>query len=103
MFAELRHAAFTDERGLLFVHAGIDPRRPLNAQGDAFWWGGVDILGLAAPFATFRRVIRGSDRDRRGLVEGPFAVSVDGGAGRGGPLQAICIAADGKLADFCEV
>ena len=102
LFAALRHAALTDEKGLLFVHAGIDPRRPLTAQGDVFWWGAVDILELAAPFSEFKRVIRGFDRDRRGLIERPFGVSLDGGAGRGGPLQAACIAADGTIVDFCE-
>jgi len=102
LFAALRHAALTDAQGLLFVHAGVDPRRPLTAQGDAFWWGPADILELAGPFAGFARVVRGFDRDRRGLVERPFAVSVDGGAGRGGRLQAACLAADGSVVDFCE-
>jgi len=102
MFAALRHAAMTEETGLLFVHAGIDPRRPLMAQGDAFWWGPADILDMAEPFAGFTRVVRGFDRDRRGLVQGPFGISLDGGAGRGGRLQAACIAADGTIADFCE-
>jgi serine/threonine protein phosphatase 1 len=102
MFAALRHAAVTGENGLLLVHAGVDPRRPLTAQGDAFWWGAVDILELGAPFAGFARVIRGFDRDRRGLVEGPFALSLDGGAGRGGRLLAACIAVDGTVADLCE-
>src|SRR5439155_6585935 len=55
----LRHAAFTEEQGLLFVHAGIDPSHPLAAQGDAFWWGHDDILNLNTSFAGFRRVIRG--------------------------------------------
>ena len=102
LFAALRHTALTQEKGLLFVHAGVDPRRPLIAQGDAFWWGPTDILELAAPFAEFRRVIRGYDKDRRGIVEGPFGISVDGGAGRGGALVAACIAADGSVVDFCE-
>ena len=31
-----------------------------------------------------------------------FGVSVDGGAGRGGTLQAVCLAADGAIVDFCE-
>ena len=31
-------AAYTDDMGLLFVHAGLDPDRPL-AQGDSLWWG----------------------------------------------------------------
>ena len=102
LFAALRHSALTQEKGLLFVHAGVDPRRPLIAQGDAFWWGPTDILELAAPFAEFRRVIRGYDKDRRGIVQGQFGISVDGGAGRGGALVAACVAADGAVVDFCE-
>ncbi|MBV9551662.1 MAG: hypothetical protein JO032_02600 [Alphaproteobacteria bacterium] len=102
LFAALRHAAHTGEGGLLFVHAGVDPQRALTQQADLFWWGGSDILQLEAPFANFRRVIRGFDRDRRGLTESRFAVSVDAGAGRGGRLQAVCLAADGSVVDSCE-
>ena len=60
LFAALRHAALTQEKGLLFVHAGVDPRRPLTSQGDGFWWGSTDILEMAAPFAEFRRVLAAS-------------------------------------------
>ncbi len=102
LFATLRHAAFTGENGLLFVHAGVDPRRPLTAQGDAFWWSATDILELPGPYAGFVKVVRGFDRDRRGVVESPFGVSVDAGAGRGGPLQAVCLSTDGAIVDFCE-
>jgi hypothetical protein len=101
LFAALRHAAYTPA-GLLFVHAGLDPHRPLTAQGDAFWWSAVDILELSAPYADFARIVRGFDRDRRGVVESPYGISVDGGAGRGGRLQAVCIAVNGQLVDFCE-
>jgi hypothetical protein len=45
-----------------------------------------DFLALAAPFAGFRRVVAGVDRQRRGLVECEFATVVDGGAATGGPL-----------------
>jgi serine/threonine protein phosphatase 1 len=58
----------------------------LSEQRDAFWWGREDILELKEPFGGFRHVVRGVDRDRRGIVECEFAVSVDGGAGRGGRL-----------------
>jgi hypothetical protein len=102
LFATLRHAAFTGEGGLLFVHSGVDPSRALYAQGDGFWWSACDILELTAPYSTFVKVVRGFDRDKRGLVDRPFAVSVDGGAGRGGALQAVCLSADGKVVDFCE-
>ena len=102
LFAALRHAAFTEDRGLLFVHAAIDPSRPLSEQRDAFWWGLEDILELKERFAGFRRVVRGVDRDRRGVVEREFAVSVDGGAGPGGRLIAACFGLDGAVVDIAE-
>ncbi len=102
LFAALRHAAFTEDRGLLFVHAAIDPSRPFSEQADAFWWGREDILQLKQPFGDFKRVIRGIDRDRRGVIERDFAVSVDGGAGHGGRLIAGCFGLDGALIDIAE-
>jgi hypothetical protein len=38
----------------------------------------------------------------RGLVEGRFAVSLDAGAGRGGPLLAAAFAPDGAVLDLLE-
>jgi serine/threonine protein phosphatase 1 len=102
LFSALRHGALTEDRGLLFVHAAIDPSRPLVAQGDAFWWGREDILELKSPFEGFRRVVRGVDRDRRGVVERDFAASVDGGAGRGGKLMAACFGLDGAVVDVAK-
>jgi len=103
LFAALRHAALTDDRALLFVHAAVDPKRPLAAQGDAFWWGRQDILELTDRFEGFSRVVRGVDRDRRGLVERKFAVSVDAGAGQGGKLIAACFGSEGSVLDVAEV
>lgn len=102
LLATLRHAAVSDDERLLFVHAGVDAARPLALQGDAFWWGGRDILDLAAPFNGFGRVIRGFDRQQRGLVEAEFAVSLDAGAGRGGPLLAAAFAPDGAMLELLE-
>jgi serine/threonine protein phosphatase 1 len=102
LFSNLRHAALTEDRGFLFVHAAIDPSRPLVAQGDAFWWGHKDILELKAPFESFGRIIRGVDRDHRGVVEGGFGVSVDGGAGHGGRLIAACFGPDRAVIDVAE-
>ncbi len=102
LFASLRHAALTGDQGLLFVHAGVDAARPLAAQGDALWWGDRDILELAAPFDGFRRVIRGFDRQMRGLVESEHAVSLDAGCGRGGPLLAAAFAPDGAVVEVLQ-
>ena len=74
LFSVLRHAAFTKKLGVLFVHAAIDPSRPLAAQGDTFWWGRDDILDLKGSFEGFRRVVRGIDRERRSFTERDFGV-----------------------------
>jgi serine/threonine protein phosphatase 1 len=102
LFTGLRHAAMTEPRALLFVHAAVDPARALIDQRDAFWWGGADILQLSEPFEGFARVIRGYDRSARGLVEGDYAVSLDAGAGRGGRLIAACFDMSGTVLDHVE-
>jgi len=102
LFASLVHAAYTDESGLLFVHAAVDPRRALAAQGDTLWWGGPDILEMGRPFGRFRRVNRGFDRESRGLVERDHAVSLDAGAGRGGALLSVCLDNYGTIVETVE-
>jgi serine/threonine protein phosphatase 1 len=87
---------------VVFVHAAVDPARRLDAQGDAFWWGRHDILQLSAPFEGFRRVVRGSDRLRRGFVETQFAVSLDAGPGRDGGVVAACFDPEGNVLDTLE-
>lgn len=100
--ASLRRAAFTDANSLLFVHAGLDATKPLDLQGDAFWWGGGPFLELEQPYETYRRVVRGFDRQHSGFAESPYAVSIDGGSGFGGALIAACFAADGRLLDRAD-
>ncbi|HEV2547293.1 MAG TPA: hypothetical protein VGU20_08140 [Stellaceae bacterium] len=102
LLTRLKRAAFTEDGGVLFVHAGVDPEKPLELQRDALWWGGSDILALTAPYAGFRRVIRGFDRQHAGLRESPYALSLDAGCGFGGRLMAACIAPDGSLLDQIE-
>ncbi|MGE5546683.1 MAG: metallophosphoesterase [Solirubrobacterales bacterium] len=98
----LRHAAFTDDGQLLFVHAGLDPSRPLSAQMDAFWWGSAGFELLDQPYGGFRLVVRGSDRRRGGVRVGAFTASLDAGCGCGGPLTAACFGADGQILQMIE-
>ena len=74
-------------------------QRPLTAQHDSFWWGGAGFLDLAAPYAGFRKVIRGYDRHHGGLQLSPYAASVDRGCGAGGPLICACFDLDGSVVD----
>ena len=97
LMSALRHAAFTEDGSMLFVHAGIDPHRPLSAQSDSFWWGGSGFGSMTEPYNGYRRVIRGFDRRREGLQETPYTVSLDAGAGFGGPLMAALFAPDGTI------
>ena len=97
LMSALRHAAFTEDGSMLFVHAGIDPHRPLSAQSDSFWWGGSGFSSITEPYSGYRRVIRGFDRRREGLRETTYTVSLDAGAGFGGPLMTALFAPDGAI------
>jgi serine/threonine protein phosphatase 1 len=98
----LRRYAVTSDGALLFVHAGVDPSRPLSEQRDALWWGGGDLARLDAPFAGFRLVVRGYDRNRREPRMGPYGASLDAGCGFGGVLVAGCFNLNGELVDRIE-
>lgn len=97
LMSVLRHAAYTEDNGLLFVHAGIDPQRPLSAQSDSFWWGGSGFTSVDEPYAGFRRIVRGYDRRHGGVHQTPFTVTLDGGSGFGGSLVAGCFAPNGEV------
>jgi serine/threonine protein phosphatase 1 len=99
LFTALRHAARTDDDKLLFVHAGYDPGKPLELQSDILWWGGADPMEQNGELSGFFRVVRGFDRHHSGIKRGAFTVSLDGGAGFGGPLLAACFDCDGAIVD----
>ncbi|MCC7167159.1 MAG: hypothetical protein IT565_06280 [Rhodospirillales bacterium] len=98
----LRHAAHSGEGGLLFVHAGIDPTRPLAAQSDSFWWGGGGFSDLAQPYGGFVKVVRGFERKHAGPRTDAHTVTLDGGAGFGGALIAARFEADGSVGEILK-
>lgn len=102
LLASLRRAAYTADRQLLFVHAGVDPARPLGEQKDAFWWGSAAFADLAQPFESFRLVVSGYCRKEPRTGRGPYSATIDGGAGRGGNLAAACFDMDGQPVDWLE-
>ena len=58
-FSNLKHAAFTDTKEVLFVNRGVDISRPLSAQYDCFWWGYQNFSLINKPYNTFKRIVRG--------------------------------------------
>jgi serine/threonine protein phosphatase 1 len=102
LLSSLKRAAYTDDGGLLFVHAGVDASRPLEAQGDALWWGGAGFGEWQARYQGFQRVVRGFDPAHSGMVRRPFSLSLDGGSGYGGKLIAACLDRGGEVVEWIE-
>ena len=107
LFCSMRRAAFAqvknNARKLLFVPAGFDCARTLEDQAEALWWASAsfDLSGRAQ--SIYSRIVRGFDSVNNGIsVEGE-TVTLDGGAGRGGPLACGCFAPDGRLLEMVTV
>ena len=58
-FSNLKHAAFSSSKKILFVNRGVDISRPLSAQNDCFWWGYQNFSTINKPYNTFIRIVRG--------------------------------------------
>jgi serine/threonine protein phosphatase 1 len=106
IMSALRRAAVslseTEQPSLLFVNAGIDADRPLEAQKDSFWWPPGELGKLDGPYGDYARIIAGYDRQMRGVTQTPFTVTIDAGSGRGGGLLAACIERSGALVETLE-
>jgi len=102
LFSALKRAAYVEDT-LLFVHAGIDPARPLSEQLDSFWWGGHNFDAIETPYSNFKRVVRGFDQKHSGVKVKDVTVSLDGGCGFGGTLVAGCFEPSGDLIERIEV
>jgi serine/threonine protein phosphatase 1 len=102
LLSSLRHAAYTEDMAVLFVHAGIDPARPLSAQSDALWWGYPGFAQLAKPFQEFKLVVRGIDPAHGGIQSAAHTFTLDAGCGFGGPLAAACLDPGGRMLSRIE-
>ncbi len=58
-FLNLKHAAYSSSKKILFVNRGVDITRPLSAQNDCFWWGYQDFSKIQKPYNSFIRIVRG--------------------------------------------
>ncbi|MEQ8286480.1 hypothetical protein [Thalassospira sp.] len=99
LLSDLKHAAYSTDGQLIFVHAGMDGSRPLTGQTDTFWWGGSMFEAITERYYDCARIIRGASPGQAGLQEREFTLSIDGGAGRGGSLMALGIDGNGKITD----
>ncbi|MCC9620663.1 hypothetical protein LPB41_03075 [Thalassospira sp. MA62] len=97
LLSDLKHAAYTTDGQLIFVHAGLDASRPLTGQTDTFWWGGSMFESITDRYYDCARIVRGAANNKVGLQQREFSLSIDGGAGRGGPLIAAALDSKGQI------
>ena len=62
-FLNLKHAAYSHTKKILFVNRGVDITRPLSAQNDCFWWGFQNFSKIKKPYKTFLRIVRGYESE----------------------------------------
>ena len=62
-FLNLKHAAYSHTKKILFVNRGVDITRPLSAQNDCFWWGFQNFSSIVKPYKTFSRIVRGYESE----------------------------------------
>ena len=68
-FSNLKHAAYSEGKEVLFVNRGVDISRPLSAQNDCFWWGYQNFSLINKPYSTFRRIVRGYQSNEHNDLE----------------------------------
>ena len=103
----LHRAAFTEpaqpsDARALFVHAGVDVTRPVEAQSDSFWWASHAFNAIDQPYAGFDTIVRGFDTDHPGIDARTHTLTVDAGCGFGGPLIAVCVTPAGEILEQLE-
>tara|TARA_A100001015_G_C14862074_1_gene660797 strand:- start:7 stop:819 length:813 start_codon:yes stop_codon:yes gene_type:complete len=68
-FLNLKHAAYSHSKKILFVNRGVDITRPLSAQNDCFWWGFQNFSTIQQPYKTFQRIVRGYESQHSDHLE----------------------------------
>jgi hypothetical protein len=121
LLSSLRRAACTvpvdlagEAPGVLFVASGLNPDRPFETQGDAFWWDEAGFERAAAgipapdgeegtlPWGGFARLVRGACSRHDGPLAAGWGLTLDAGCGLGGPLVAACLAPTGEVLEVLE-
>jgi hypothetical protein len=68
-FSNLKHAAYSESKEVLFVNRGVDLSRPLSAQNDCFWWGYQNFSQINKPYNSFKRIVRGYQSNEHNDLE----------------------------------
>lgn len=107
MFSGMRRAALgavqADDKRILFVPSGFDSTRRLDDQAESLWWSTAPYGAAGRSLVDYNRLVRGFDSVNGGAVLNEFGVTLDGGAGRGGPLMCGCFTPTGHLIEVVAI
>lgn len=104
-YTQLKRAAFTEKTAshpILFVHAGLNPRRPLDEQGDSLWWSRTSFNEMTDPYRPFDKVVRGFDPKHAGVHINCVTATIDNGCGFGGGLVSAGFDRAGRMFELLE-
>lgn len=102
----LVRAAYTSNDApypMLFVNAGIDGAKPIEEQGDNFWWAGHKFDAMQDRYQPYEKVVRGYDPDHKGVHYNCVKATIDGGCGFGGSLICSVFSPYGEVLDSLEI
>ncbi len=69
IFLNLKHAAYVEDKTILFVNSGINHNKPLEQHKDEFWWWGNKFI-QEKPFQDYSLVVRGySPEHNSGIIQ----------------------------------
>ncbi|MCB1682324.1 MAG: hypothetical protein H6858_03675 [Rhodospirillales bacterium] len=87
---------------ILFVNCGLRYDRPMEEQGDSFWWANREFEQIEQPYEPFSKIIRGYDPDHKGIKTNCVTATIDGGCGFGGSLVCSVFDQSGEALDTAE-
>ncbi len=96
------HTATDQSYPMLFVHAGLNDKKPLKEQGDHLWWAGDQFQKIKTAYEPFQKVIRGYDPEHKGMHTNCVTATIDDGCGFGGKLVCAAFADDGQILEVLE-
>lgn len=103
---QIKRAAYTDndyDAPMLFVNSGLNLKKPLDNQGDNFWWAEKNFRDIHVTYDPFKRLIRGFDPEHGGVHINGVTATIDGGCGFGGTLACAAFDRGSEVVDLFEV
>ncbi|MCI5060483.1 MAG: hypothetical protein MRY79_05355 [Alphaproteobacteria bacterium] len=86
----------------LFVNAGLDPNKPLDAQEDNLWRAHHQFEHINESYQPFDKIVRGYDPAHKGVHLNCVTATLDGGCGFGGPLVGAGLNTQGEIFELME-